>query len=152
MMTTTDSIAHRDGVGREPRILVVDDNVDAANSLGRLLTLLGKEVRVAHDGPAALVEVERFHPHVILLDLGMPGMNGIETARLIRAHPEWGEVMLVALTGWGQDQDRQRTDAAGFVAHLVKPVNLEQLESVLADFLPNSQKDGGIPAGQPSSR
>jgi CheY-like chemotaxis protein len=114
------------------RILIVDDNEDAANTLGRLLTLLGKEVRVVHDGPKAIAEVVRFQPRVVLLDLGMPGMDGIETARHIRARPAGREVVLVALTGWGQDQDRQRTEEAGFAAHFVKPVNLEQLESLLS--------------------
>jgi CheY-like chemotaxis protein len=113
------------------RILIVDDNEDAANTLGRLLTLMGKDVRVVHDGPKAIAEAVRFQPRVVLLDLGMPGMDGIETARHIRARPAGRDVILVALTGWGQDQDRQRTEEAGFAAHFVKPVNLEQLESLL---------------------
>jgi two-component system CheB/CheR fusion protein len=114
------------------RVLIVDDNEDAANTLGRLLTLMGKEVRVVHSGPVAIAEVVRFSPQVVLLDLGMPGMDGIETANHIRARPAGREVALVALTGWGQEHDRQMTEEAGFTAHLVKPVNLEQLEVVLS--------------------
>jgi len=117
------------------RLLIVDDNEDAANTLGRLLTLLGKDVRVVHGGPAAIVEVVKFQPQVVLLDLGMPGMDGIETARHIRARPAGGEIALVALTGWGQEHDRQRTEEAGFAAHLVKPVNAEQIEALLAQLV-----------------
>ena len=113
------------------RVLIVDDNEDAANTLGRLLTLLGNEIRVVHSGPAAIAEVVKFQPRVVLLDLGMPGMDGLETARHIRARPAGREIAIVALTGWGQDHDRQRTEEAGFIAHLVKPVNLDHLESVL---------------------
>ena len=131
---------HRDSPGGDvppnaqdgkQRILVVDDNADAANSLGRLLSLLGNEIRVVHSGEAALSEIGRFRPQGILLDLGMPTMDGFETAEQIRAHPEFRDIALVAITGWGQDRDRQRTEEAGFVAHLIKPVNLDQLEAVL---------------------
>jgi CheY-like chemotaxis protein len=115
----------------KPRILVVDDNADAASGLGRLLSLLGNEVRVVHDGAAALSEIDRFRPQAVLLDLGMPIMNGFETAEQIRARPESKDIALVAITGWGQNRDRQRTEAAGFAAHLTKPVNLDQLEAVL---------------------
>jgi CheY-like chemotaxis protein len=114
------------------RVLVVDDNVDAANSLGRLLKLLGNEVCVAHDGATAIAEIDRFQPAVVLLDLGMPIMDGYQTAEQIRARPEFQNAVLVAITGWGQEQDRQRTEVAGFAAHLIKPVNVDQLEKVLA--------------------
>ena len=117
--------------GDKLRVLIVDDNEDAATTLGRLLTLLGREVRVVHDGPRAIAEVVRFEPRVILMDLGMPGMDGLETAKHIRARAAGDDIILIALTGWGQDQDRQRTEDAGFSAHLVKPVNIDQLESVL---------------------
>jgi CheY-like chemotaxis protein len=116
----------------QPRILVVDDNADAANSLARLLSLLGKEVAVAHDGETAVAVAARFHPQLVLLDLGMPGMDGIETARQIQTLPHGRRMTLVALTGWGQEGDRQRTEAAGFAAHLVKPIQMEQLESLLS--------------------
>jgi CheY-like chemotaxis protein len=113
------------------RILVVDDNADAANSLGRLLHFSGYEVSVAHDGPAALNEVSRFLPQVVLLDLGMPGMDGLETAARIRDLPAGKDLSLIAVTGWGQDDDRERTQEAGFVAHFVKPIKIGQLEAFL---------------------
>ena len=92
------------------RILVVDDNVDAAESLARLLTrLYGHEVRVAHDGPEALAAAEEFRPEVVLLDIGLPGMDGYEVARRLRERPEFEETLLVALTGWGQEADRRRS-------------------------------------------
>lgn len=114
------------------RVLVVDDNADAAHSLGRLLSLLGKEVRVALDGEAGVATLENFAADVVLLDLGMHGMDGFETAQAIRARPDWNNVALIALTGWGQEQDRQRTIAAGFIAHLVKPVNIDQVETAIS--------------------
>ena len=104
------------------RILVADDNRDAADALATLLELAGHEVRVAHDGEEAVTISERFEPHIILLDLGMPKMDGYETARHIRQQPWGSRAKLVALTGWGQQRDRERTTEAGFDAHLVKPV------------------------------
>ena len=105
------------------RILVVDDNEDAAEALAQILRLSGHEVRTAHDGLEALDVAPAFLPQVVMLDLGMPNLNGYETAARIRAQP-WGRAIpLVALTGWGQPSDRQRTVAAGFNAHLVKPVD-----------------------------
>lgn len=120
---------------RKIRILVVDDNADAAHSLGRLLSLLGKEVRVALDGESAIAALESFAADVVLLDLGMHGMDGIETAQAIRARSEWNNVALVALTGWGQEQDRKRTVSAGFMAHLVKPVNIDQVEAAISQAM-----------------
>src|SRR5439155_2148142 len=102
-------------------------NADAATSLGRLLKLSGFEVRVAHAGVMALREVERFQPRIVLLDLGMPGMDGLETAARIRQSTAGQHLSLIAVTGWGQDEDRQRTQAAGFEAHLVKPIRIAQL-------------------------
>lgn len=116
------------------RILVVDDNRDAANSLGRLLGVLGADVRIAHDGPAALKVLATFHPEVMLLDLGMPGMDGLEVARQIRRQPEHRAVTLIALTGWGQAEDRRRTQLAGFDHHLTKPVDIQLLLSLLASL------------------
>lgn len=118
----------------KPRVLVVDDNIDAANSLGRLLTLLGREVAVAHSGAAAVTEATRFRPRLILLDIGMPGMDGIEAAERIQSLADGHRPVLVALTGWGQDHERERTQAAGFAAHLVKPIQMDQLEAVLAKY------------------
>jgi CheY-like chemotaxis protein len=114
-------------VPREPaqrrRILVVDDNRDAATSLSDLLELTGHDMRVAHDGLEAVSTAEKFRPDVVLLDIGLPKLNGYEVARKIRQEG-WGErVTLVALTGWGQDEDRRKSSEAGFNAHMVKPVD-----------------------------
>lgn len=120
-----------DARAEKTRILVVDDNADAANSLGRLLRLTGNEVCVVHDGPAAIAKVAEFFPAIVLLDLGMPGMDGLETAAHIRELPAGKEVAIIAVTGWGQEGDRQRTAAAGFIAHLTKPVNVDQLAEAI---------------------
>lgn len=120
------------------RVLVVDDNRDSAGSLGRLLTLLGAEVRVAHDGPAALAALEKHRPRAVVLDLGMPGMDGYEVARRIRREPAGADILLIALTGWGQDEDRQRTRAAGFDHHLLKPADLTTLRSLLLSLAPSA--------------
>jgi PAS domain S-box-containing protein len=114
------------------RILVVDDNVDAAMSLAVLLGLLGHETRTAHDGLEAMAVADQFKPDVALLDIGMPKLNGYETARRMRQET-WGQQMLlVALTGWGQETDRARSDDAGFNSHLVKPVDIAEIQRVLA--------------------
>jgi CheY-like chemotaxis protein len=109
------------------RILVVDDNVDAADSLSALLELLGADVRTVHGGAAALQLLETFEADLVLLDIGMPVLDGYEVARRIRAHPRLHDVYLVAVTGWGQAQDRQRSTEAGFDEHLVKPVELDAI-------------------------
>ena len=113
------------------RILVVDDNKDSADSLGMLLRLKGNEIRTAYDGIEAVDVAETFHPELVLLDIGLPKLNGYEVARRIRQQP-WGQDMiLVALTGWGQDEDRRRSQEAGFNFHVVKPVELAALEKLL---------------------
>jgi len=114
------------------RVLVVDDNRDAADSLGMLLQFLGAEVMVVHDGRSALEALKTFKPGVILLDIGMPEMNGLEVARRVREDPSHGAVTLVALTGWGQREDRRRTHEAGFDYHLVKPADVGTLQNILA--------------------
>jgi two-component system CheB/CheR fusion protein len=114
------------------RVLVVDDNTDAADSLGMLLQFLGAEVMVVHDGQSALEAMKAFNPAVVLLDLGMPGMNGLEVARRMREDPACREATLVALTGWGQREDRRRTHEAGFDYHLVKPADVSTLQSILS--------------------
>ena len=124
--------AARQGNGKLRRVLVVDDNHDAADSLGMLLQFLGAETMTVHDGRACLDAVKTFQPAVVLLDLGMPGMSGLEVARRLRADPELAETTLVALTGWGQREDRRRTQEAGFDYHLVKPADLSTLQSILA--------------------
>jgi signal transduction histidine kinase/CheY-like chemotaxis protein len=115
------------------RILVVDDNRDAADTLGALLGALGATVEVAHSGPAALALLPRFAPDTVLLDIGMPEMDGHEVARRIRATPGHEATLLIALTGWGQDQDYQQSELAGFDHHLVKPPDLGELREVLAN-------------------
>jgi CheY-like chemotaxis protein len=118
-------------VAQDVRVLVVDDNRDAAESLGLLLGLLGAEVHVAHDGPGALEAFRAHGPSLVLLDLGMPGMDGYEVARRLRAERGGESVAIAALTGWGQDEDRSRTREAGFDHHLVKPADLEALQRLL---------------------
>jgi PAS domain S-box-containing protein len=113
------------------RILVVDDNEDSADSLGMLLRLKGNEIRTAHDGLEAVRVAETFHPELVLLDIGLPKLNGYDVARRIRQQPWGGDVILVALTGWGQDEDRRRSKEAGFNFHIVKPVELSELETLL---------------------
>ena len=115
-----------------PRVLVVDDNRDAADSLGVLLEFLGAEVCVTHDGAGALAALPGFRPALVLLDLGMPGIDGHEVARRLRAERAYDGVRLVALTGWGQEGDRARTRAEGFDEHLIKPVEVPALQALLA--------------------
>ena len=121
---------------RAVRVLLVDDNVDAAESLAMLLRLWGHEVAVAHDGPAALRAAEAQRPEVALLDIGLPGMDGYELARRLRSQPGLGRAVLVALTGWGQEEDRRRSQEAGFDHHLTKPVELSALQELLAQTQP----------------
>jgi PAS domain S-box-containing protein len=118
-------------VGNRRRVLVVDDHADAADSLAMMLRAEGHDVRVARNGPDALAAVRASPPEVMLLDLGMPGMDGFEVARQVRNDGGQG-VLLVALTGWGQEEDRRRTRAAGFDHHLVKPADPAELRTLLA--------------------
>jgi signal transduction histidine kinase/two-component SAPR family response regulator len=114
------------------RILVVDDNLDSAESMAMMLTLSGHEVAMAHDGMEAVERAREFQPEVAFLDLGMPKLDGYEAARSIRRH-SWGkQIMLVALTGWGQQEDKRRSREAGFDAHLVKPIDFGALEELVA--------------------
>jgi CheY-like chemotaxis protein len=120
------------GLTPQRRILVVDDNVDAAESLALLLRLERQDVRVAHDGPAALAAVEAEPPDLVFLDIGMPVMNGYDVARRLRQWPGLENLVLVAMTGWGQEEDRRRSQDAGFDHHLVKPVEPEAMQKLLA--------------------
>jgi len=120
------------------RVLVADDNVDSAHSLAKILTLLGHEVRVAHDGEEAVEAGSAFHPNVVFLDIGMPRLNGYDAARRIREQP-WGKsVVLVAVTGWGQEDDKRQSIAAGIDFHIVKPIEPAILEQLLAGASPTS--------------
>jgi len=114
------------------RLLIVDDNRDAADSLAVLLRLHGHEVRVAYSGMAALEMAKTYTPDAVFLDIGMPGMDGYQVARRLRQQPGLENVVLAALTGWGQKEDRRRTAEAGFDHHLVKPPEPKAMENVLA--------------------
>ena len=119
------------------RILVVDDNVDTAGGLGRLLTRRGYSVEVANDGASALEKTRTFIPAVVLLDIGLPGMDGYEVARRMRTQPGAAGTVILALSGYGQEEDRARSRAAGFDQHLVKPIDFTVLETLLGEFLRN---------------
>ena len=128
---------HQSPIDNRKRVLVVDDNRDSAASMAQMLRLLGHEVATAHDGVEAVDAAEGFRPDVVLMDVGMPRLNGHEATRRIRERP-WGHgVVVLALTGWGQDGDRARSKEAGCDGHLVKPVSLPDLERLL----------GGLPNG-----
>jgi len=116
------------------RILIVDDNEDGASSLSMLLNLNGHETVTANDGKEALDAFEQIRPDMAILDIGLPGMSGFELARRIRDLPFGKDAVLVAVTGWGQQDDRDRSRDAGFDAHLVKPVNHQELTKLLASL------------------
>ena len=116
----------------ELKVLVVDDNIDAAQSIGMLLQMLGHTTRLAHDGATALKCAREFVPDVVLLDIGLPVADGFQVARWIREEPALSNVLLVALTGYGQDADKQRAHEAGFAHHLVKPVDFAKIENILS--------------------
>jgi CheY-like chemotaxis protein/anti-sigma regulatory factor (Ser/Thr protein kinase) len=135
------------GAGAGRRILVVDDNVDAASSMQLMLAMLGNEVRTAHDGPRALQAARRFRPAVVFMDVGMPGMDGLEATRQIRRQP-WGrDMIIVALTGWGQERDRASSQEAGCDGHLVKPVDPASLEPLLATLERSGRGEARGPSG-----
>lgn len=120
--------------GPKRSILVVDDNRDSATSMAMMLKLMGNEVHTAHDGVEAVEAAEQFRPNVVLMDVGMPKLNGLDATRRIREQP-WGRsVVIIALTGWGQDGDHAQSNEAGCDGHLVKPVNLPDLEQLLAEL------------------
>jgi CheY-like chemotaxis protein len=127
------SVASR-ATGSPRRVLVVDDNVASADSLGLIVKLWGHESRVSHSGPEAIDEAKFFRPDVVLLDIGLPGMDGYAVARALRSHPHLSGVVLIAMTGYGREEDRRRTRDAGFDEHLVKPLDLDALEGMLAQL------------------
>ena len=118
------------------KVLVVDDNADGAETLSLLLELSGYEVRTASDGLSALAVAEAFRPHAILLDIGLPVLDGYEVARRLRSHAELGKVLLIALTGYGPDADRERSQQAGFDHYFVKPTDPRVLCDVLGRSAP----------------
>ncbi len=120
------------------RLLVVDDNRDSANTLAALFQMMGHDVRTAYDGPEALSIAADYRPHAMFLDIGLPGMNGYEVARKVRESPELAGTMLVAFTGYCQDEDRRRLAEVGFEHHVVKPAGIGELAKIL-DALPHSQ-------------
>ena len=128
----TDREPDRRGTGGNRRILVVDDNHDGADSLAMLLGFLGHEVRTAYDGEEAVAAAEEFRPQIILLDVEMPKLNGYEACRRIRQRPWARNVVVVACTGWGEDEDRRRAQEAGFNRHIVKPVDTGALQTVIS--------------------
>jgi CheY-like chemotaxis protein len=121
------------------RVLVVDDNSDAADSLTLLLRHAGQDVRTAYDGVAALAQAHEFNPDLVFLDIGMPGMDGYEVARRLKSEPHLRSATLIALTGWGQEEDRRRSAEAGFDRHLVKPVDAKMLLALLREVCSESQ-------------
>jgi CheY-like chemotaxis protein/two-component sensor histidine kinase len=125
------------------RVLVVDDHRDGADSLAMMLRLLGEDVRTAHDGIEALEAAGQFRPEVILMDVGMPRLNGLDATRRVREQP-WGRtITIIALTGWGQENDRERSQLAGCDGHLVKPVDPLELQKLLASI---QERPGGHPS------
>ena len=113
------------------RVLVVDDNADSAHSLSALLAAMGHEVREAHDGAAAIQVVQNFHPQLVFMDIGLPRMDGLQTTIEIRKLPLEAQPLIVALTGWGQEIDHQRSRDAGIAHHLTKPIDQQVLQRVL---------------------
>jgi CheY-like chemotaxis protein len=126
--------ASASGEKRLLRILVVDDNSDAADGLAMIFEMGGDDVRVAYDGETALAIAAQFRPEVVLLDIGMPGMDGYEVAGRLRRAPETRDAVLIAMTGWGQPQDKRRSAQAGFNRHIVKPVEPTDLEKHLDEI------------------
>jgi len=116
------------------RVLVVDDNVDAAETLSALFEIKGHMVATVHDGIDAVGRAQSFLPQVVFLDIGLPGMNGYDVARALRSQQALDGVVLVALTGWGTDADRLKSDAAGFDHHLTKPVSFDEIVRLMADL------------------
>jgi len=134
------------------RVLVVDDNIDSAVSLSILLTMYGHEVQTAHDGHAAFALAKNFTPEVVVLDIGLPGIDGLEVARRIRTELRLADALLVAMTGYGQDEDRARSQEAGFNAHLIKPVDSQSIQALIEHFRfkrPLSQPDKLTSAEEP---
>ncbi|MBC7706005.1 MAG: response regulator, partial [Rhodoferax sp.] len=134
------SVATAPASGRSCRVLVVDDNHDAAESMAQLLAMNGHEICVAHDGPAALEAGQQFQADLVLLDIGLPGLSGLEVAKRIRQIPALADVTLVAMTGYGQETDHRNSKEAGFDHHLVKPANFNEISRILASIVPRQRR------------
>jgi len=117
--------------GQSKRILIIEDNVDAADTLAMMLQTMGHEAHAAYDGPSGLKDFAQWRPSIVLLDIGLPGMNGFEVAQRLRASSPKNHLKIIALSGYGSDSDRERSRNAGFDHHLVKPVNFDAMEKVL---------------------
>jgi CheY-like chemotaxis protein len=122
------------------RLLVVDDNVDGAETIAMLLRLFRHTVKTVHTGPDALKAARTFQPSVMFLDIGLPGMSGYEVAQQLRSDSSMNGLILVALTGWGSEEDRRQAQSVGFDYHLTKPVGMEELQSLLAEIDANGQQ------------
>ncbi len=131
---STDGPAETQARGEPLRILLIDDNVDLVDSMRMLLEAYNHTVAVASTGPAGVETAQRFRPEVVLCDLGLPGMDGYAVARALRADSNTASAHLIALSGYGSDDDQQRTRDAGFHRHLVKPVDPEELQRILVDL------------------
>ena len=129
------------GLASSHRILIVDDNRDGADSLSEMLKIMGNDTRTAYDGEAAVSAAGEFRPDVVLLDIGLPKLNGYDACRRIRGQP-WGNgMLLIALTGWGQEEDVRRSQDAGFDRHMVKPVDPTALMELLASLVTHERKE-----------
>ncbi len=133
-----ENIVHKPEASERPiyRVMVVDDNEASAKTLLWTMELLGHNAKMAHDGPSAIELAKTFEPHIVLLDIGLPGMDGYETCLQLRSIPALKNSLFVAQTGWGQKEHRERSKAAGFDHHLIKPIEMQ----VLQDILINSPK------------
>jgi two-component system CheB/CheR fusion protein len=131
MGTDTTSTGTAKRAARDWRVLVVDDNVDAANMIAMMLQLFGHQTETVYSAHSALEMAVEYRPDFVVLDIGLPGMDGYEVARRLRQVPELKDIRLIAATGYGQDADRQRSEEAGFDYHLVKPIEPEKLQTVL---------------------
>jgi PAS domain S-box-containing protein len=125
------------------RVLVVDDNADSAKTLGMMLKVMGQQIHIVHDGVSAIQAAEDFQPDLVFLDIGLPEVNGYEACRRIRQQPWSGDMVIVALTGWGQEEDRRRSEEAGFDHHLVKPIEIDMLRRLLGESRP-AVSDGRV--------
>ena len=147
-VVSSPSVEPRPNMSPAPRgrkVLVVDDNVTSAHSLELLLTLEGHEVQVVHDGPSVLHAVNHHHHEIVLMDIGLPGMSGYDVARQLRQQPELGDLFIVAVTGYAEDEARRLSREAGFDHHLVKPVDPDAILALLASLEWSEQPDPSTP-------